>query len=202
MLKLPMFTLLCASAAAAQTQVIVIPPARPIANPFGGLVDAFRLGSEIRTNRALEDLLNAQAEAVRLQSERIQQQNKSSALSQKLDREFLPAVEEVKRRYPDFETYRVEAARIMGDLDPRSPQFNLEHYIEGMYLIAKSASFSGLAAPPKESSVVGIMKDPEFHKLPIATRIRLARDVEPALLQYKDDDLEIVIMAIAAKLSQ
>jgi hypothetical protein len=173
-----------------------------VTNPLGGMIDAYRLGSEIRTNRAIENALNAQAEALRAQTERLRQAEEAQKQGPAgvPDGQLAIAIAAVNQRYPDFNQYFTEAARLMPQMSS-SVLPDLPHYLEGMYLIAKYASFSNMAVKPQESPAVALMRDPEFHRLPMATRIRFARAVEPDLSEYKYEDLEIVFAAIAVKVN-
>lgn len=192
MLKILTLTFVCALTSVAQ-----------VTSPFQGLVDAYRLASEIRTNQALQNTLNAEAEAIRADTERRRSNNQAlaaaAAASQKVDRNLGPALQIVRSRYPDFDEYQTETARLMGELDTNNTGLNLEHYIEGFYLIAKHASFSPRAIAPKESPALALTRAPEFHSLPIATRVRFAKAVEPELAKIADDDLEVLLTAIALK---
>src|SRR5690349_15407347 len=102
----------------AAVALLVPASARTVTNPLGGLAEAYRdvvrLKSQIQTDQALQDLMRAQAAAVRAQTELMNRQVASPRLP---DSGFNRAVESVRKRYPDFEEYRVEAARLMGELD-------------------------------------------------------------------------------------
>jgi hypothetical protein len=198
-------TLAVAGIATALT--LVSASAQTVTSPLRGLADAYRdavrLKSQIQTDQALEDLMRAQAAAVRAQTELLKQQNQPALTSPPVpDQAFIRAVRAVEDRYPDFEVYRAEAARLMGELDAsRGPNLNLEHYIEGMYLVAKYASFSNVAKPtPKPVDV--LMSDPEFHRLPMATRIRFVKAVAPELATFSDKDFETVLAGIASRVEK
>jgi hypothetical protein len=75
----------------------------------------------------------------------------------------------------------------------------MEHYLEGLYLIAKYASFSPQRATAPADALTA---DPEFHQLPMATRIRFLKAVSPELSKVADQDFETVLNGMASRLEK
>ena len=180
---------------------------------FRGLIDGLIIGNRIKMERerqAMEadlarsqgKLLDAQAEAIRAQTERLKQQSQPPAPAVP-DTAFNRAAHAVELRYPDFQEYKDEAARLIPEFDTSKglDSLNLEHYIESLYLIAKYASFSSKATPVAKAVDV-LTGDPEFHRLPMATRIKFLKAVAPELARFPDDDWVIILDGMAARLEK
>jgi hypothetical protein len=189
-----------------------------VANPMGGLVDAYRdairikmerqrLETEAAESRSLQNLLNAQAAAIRAETERLKAQNRPTLPDPPApvsDTAFNRAAHAVELRYSDFLEYRDEAARLIPEFDTSKglESVNLEHSIESLYLIAKYASFSNKATLPAPKAVDVLTGDPEFHRLPMATRIRFLKAVAPELSKFPDDDWVVVLNGMAARVEK
>jgi Sec-independent protein translocase protein TatA len=115
-----------------------------VEHPLGGLVegykDAIRLKMEAQTRQAQENLMNAQAAAIRQQTEQLRLQ------AEKLKQQ--PTAEPLRQ------------------------------------------------LPPEDA----LCADPEFNRLPMATRIRFVKLVAPQLAKYSDEDLAAVLTNVAAKI--
>jgi hypothetical protein len=183
--------------AAANAQTVVTNPLRGLAEAY---MEAYRLKSQIDTGRAMQDLLHAQAEATRAETERIRRQRVAVPPADAGARQDA-AIAAVKSRYPDFGIYVVEAVRLMNEFNslPQSGVYAVEHYVEALYLLAKYASFSSAARPSSESPAALLASEPEFHKIPIESRIRLLRAVDPEFKTIKDSELEAGLKQIAER---
>jgi hypothetical protein len=151
--------------------------------------------NEAATARAQQELLKAQTDAVRAQTQQLRRQSEPAAAPTIPVSQFTVAVAALRKLYPDFDEYAVEAARLMPEMDTSHGVSNLSHFLEGMYLIAKNASFSKQATP----AVLGLVKEPEFNRLPVATRLALARAVDPSLAGWSDANLGSALAILALK---
>jgi hypothetical protein len=50
-----------------------------------------------------------------------------------------------------------------------------------------------------DSPVVALVRDPDFHRLPMALRIKFVKLVDPAFAKFTNDDLETVIGGLGLK---
>ena len=181
--------------------------------PFGGMVDAYtqaiRLQNEQRAVRAQEELMHSESEAIRARTEQLRLNNalavQRSAASAQLNQDFPAAAERIMKRFPDFNQYSAEAGKLIRDFGaPLDGTANLDHYLEGLYLIAKYASFSPVAKPLPEncgdSPASKLVGDPDFHKLSMPLKVKLLRDVDSVgLAPFKDEEIETILLGIAAK---
>ena len=138
---------------------VLLPASLAIGSAFGqtpmqsGIARAIEMHAQIKAARTMEEtsqtlqverdriraeteLLRQQAEALRAERERAQQRPQ---ISPEIKRAFL----KIRSEHEDFDLYLPEVKRLstifgMGE----SPDWNVESYLEGLYLIAKHASFS------------------------------------------------------------
>jgi hypothetical protein len=129
--------------------LLILPFVGVCQNPVAdGLRNGIRLGTAVREAARIQaetELLRAQQELTRKQTELL---NRTSAQPKDSeypvsDEEFNKAVSEVLARYPDFWGYRLQMVGLMGSFKPG--RVSIPDYLEGVYLIAKHASF---ARPP------------------------------------------------------
>lgn len=165
---------------------------------LGGLVQGIirgrQLNSELQLNDALSQLLRAQTEATRLQNKG------TKAHSANINQEFDRSLQAVRNRFPDFDFYAPESVRIMTQMNPDESVFSLEHYIEGMYLIAKYASFSAVSGQAI-SPLARLVREPVFYTIPMAARIRLVHVIEPQTTGIQDTEMETILTTVAQKLN-
>lgn len=169
---------------------------------LGGLLQGLARGRQIKQqeqlNKAQEDLLREQAERIRLQNEQTRTQNEAMVRANAISQQFDSALAKVRQRFADYDLFASESTKLMTALDPNSPGFSLEHYLEGMYFIAKYATFSTVASPSPAGLLV---REPAFYTVPMPVRISLLRAVEPQARMLPDSDVETIINGIAAKLN-
>ena len=176
-------------------------------NPLGGLAEAYRDAIILRTLRqtqeAEQNRLNAEAELRRAQAEQIRLQAQRAAASSPTpavsDAQMQSAVNELRVRFADFDTYIPEMVRLMPEMNSAEGVISLPHFLEGMYLVAKGASFSKVARHEPSASVV-LCNEPAFHVLPMDVKIRILKAVDPELRSVKDSDMETVLSEIAKKI--
>lgn len=122
--------------------------------PFEGIVDAIiiseRLKNERRLAEAQEAWLRAQAEAARARTERMKRQyeagQRAIAAARQGNAEVGAAIDRIAARFPDFPRYASTMSELVREFPGRADQpINLDRYLEGIYLIAKYASFSSVA---------------------------------------------------------
>lgn len=105
-----------------------------------GLLRGAIIGSAMAEARASSELMQAEAERIRLETELLKQRIREGQKRSDLG----PAVEAVARRFPDVHEFAGEILRLVpvfqrGDL-------RADQYIEGLYLIARYSSFSQASA--------------------------------------------------------
>ena len=175
--------------------------------PLGGLAEAYRDAIILRTLRqtqeAEQNRLNAEAELRRAQAEQIRLQAQRAAASSPApavsDAQMQSAVNDLRVRFSDFDTYIPEMVRLMPEMNSAEGVISLPHFLEGMYLVAKGASFSKVARHEPSASVV-LCNEPAFHVLPMDVKIRILKAVDPELRSVKDSDMETVLSEIAKKI--
>ena len=117
-----------------------------------------------------------------------------------VDRDVLASLAALRLRSPDFVESKVEAERQMAQLTrPNGSVPNVQNFIEGMYLVAKYASFSPTAKLPFNAAGA-LVQERDFHRLPIPTRMLFLRAVAPELKTVKDSDMEALLNALSAKI--
>jgi hypothetical protein len=135
-MRIPIVTLIfCASLAAQNSR---------IEDVMGPVVRAGTAGAEVGRLNAESAKLNAEAAQIRAQTERMRRPVSLSELA--VDRVAWARLEaNMIDRFPDFNTYRAEMVRLMDLFSPRNVR--LAEYVEGLYLMAKYASFAKAPEP-------------------------------------------------------
>lgn len=145
-----------------------------IFNPLEGMIKA-----RIEAERILNERrrINIEEERMRLENQRLQQQSQDPGQSAQ-DAAIDAALTTVVARFPDFWEFRPEMARITGLLSAKS--MSAEEYAEGVYLMAKFATFSQSPRKRTPSECVSSQSDSAIESL----RKQMA-DIQQALRQME-----------------
>jgi hypothetical protein len=101
-------------------------------------IESARTAAEIERMRAETHLIEEQTKTLREETRASQAIRPETAGNQEL---WNSAIERVAKQYPDFHRCDSEIARLAAAFTPGNVK--MDEYLEGMYLTAKFASFSG-----------------------------------------------------------
>ncbi len=127
-----------------------------------GLKDGIRMREireRTRRTEAETQQIQMETERLRLLNQRLARQlsdleakerAKSKTENDSADRAFTTAISTLRALYPDFDTYFEQSKKVskIFRADASDPEFTVTNYLEGLYVIAKYASF---AKPPLTS---------------------------------------------------